>query len=48
MRATAVHCVSRECTMDTGLFRPDAPTSNRRRLYCTKLLMRRGRSECSD
>ena len=31
-----------------GLFRLDATTSNRRRLYCIKFLMRRGRCECSD
>ena len=30
------------------LFRPDAPMSKRRRLYCTNFLMRPGRSECSD
>ena len=36
------------CSDPKGLFRPDAPTSYRRRLYCINFLMRRGRSECSD
>ena len=35
-------------TWNKSLFRPDAPTSNRRRLYCIKIKTRRDRCECSD
>ena len=31
-----------------GLFRPHAPTSNRRRLYCIQLLKRRSWFECTN
>ena len=31
-----------------GIFRPDAPTSNRRHLYCIKFFMQWGRCECCD
>ena len=43
-----VHGFRNEVSLIEGLFRPDAPTSKRRRLYCIKFLIRRGRSECSD